>query len=106
MKRLIKKADEIVDVEKLLQRIDKASHELKDMYYILFDNLNALFESYPDLYKEIEMTVKLPKNEDAINVVKFDEDLHDILVHFEDKEYLRSYIKSQNPVEENTEEGN
>lgn len=41
------------------------------------------------------MTVKLPKNEDALNVVQFDNDLHDILEHFKDEEYLSTYIVPQ-----------
>lgn len=116
MKRLIKKADDndlakeeiqkedvkkdMSTVKTLLGRIDEASNNLKDVYYALFDNLNALYESYPDLYKEIEMTVKLPKNEDALNVVQFDNDLHQILEHFQDEQYLSSYIVPQSEQNE------
>lgn len=92
MKRLKKTAAEIEEVKVLLSRIDAASHDMKDSYYVLFDNLNALFQSYPNLYKQIEMVVKLPSNEDAKDVVKFDQDLHDILEHFQDEKYLESYI--------------
>jgi deoxyadenosine/deoxycytidine kinase len=92
MKRLKKSAEGIDDVKLLLSRVDEASHNLKDTYYALFDNLNALFTGYPNLYKEIEMTVKLPTNEDAIDIAKFDEDLHQILNHFQDEKYLESYI--------------
>ena len=92
MKRLRRQANSAEDVKKLLSRIDEASGQLKDSYYALFDNLNALFETYPKLYEEIQMTVKLPTNDDAENVVKFDQDLRDILIHFEDDSYLDSYI--------------
>jgi hypothetical protein len=88
-------------VKTLLGRIDEASSNLKDVYYALFDNLNALYESYPDLYQEIEMTVKLPKNEDALNVVQFDNDLHGILEHFQDEQYLSSYVVP--PTEQDNE---
>jgi hypothetical protein len=95
MKRLVHKADSIGNVQTLLTRIDEASHDLKDHYYVLFDNLNALFESYPQLYKEIEMTVKLPKNDDAKNIVQFYNDLHEILEHFKDAQYLSSFINPE-----------
>jgi hypothetical protein len=91
----VKKAGLIEDVQKLLVRIDEASHDLKDHYYVLFDNLNALFESYPQLYKEIQMTVKLPTNDDAKNIVQFYDDLHGILTHFQDEQYLNSFINPE-----------
>ena len=99
MKRLVQKAENsATDVKTLLLRIDEASHDLKDHYYVVFDNLNALFESYPQLYKEIEMTVKLPTNEDAKNIVQFYDDLHKALHYFQDDQYLNSFI---NPAPDN-----
>lgn len=93
MSRLKKIADNNLNNAKvLLQRVDEASHNLKDVYYVLFDNLNALYKSYPDLYKQIEMVVTLPKNEDAADIVKFDNDLNSILTHLNDDQYLNSYI--------------
>ena len=47
MKRLIKTSN-IDDVKLLLDRIDSASDNLKDSYYVLFDNLNALL-AYRDV---------------------------------------------------------
>lgn len=101
MKRLVRKADEINDVQKLLKRIDNATHNLKDIYYVLFDNLNALFDAYPNLYKEMQMLVKLPTNDDAKDVMQFYKDLHDVLDHLSDKQYLDSYI---NPPKEEKDE--
>lgn len=101
MKRLVRKADEVGDAKKLLMRVDGASHELKDSYYVLFDNLNALAEAYPSLYKEIQMVVKLPSNDDAKNIMQFYKDLHEILNHLADPKYLDSYINPQaDPNEE------
>jgi hypothetical protein len=102
MKRLVRKADEISDVQKLLKRIDNATHNLKDIYYVLFDNLNALFDAYPNLYKEMQMLVKLPTNDDAKDVMQFYKDLHDVLDHLSDKQYLESYINP--PIEEKEEQ--
>ena len=50
------------DVEKakeLLRKIENSSKDLKEYYYVLFNNLNILFENYPSLYKQIEMIIKL-----------------------------------------------
>ena len=55
-------SDATDDAKVILERIQKAGGDLKNIYYILFDNLNALFSSYPELYKQINMVVKLPVN--------------------------------------------
>ena len=97
MSRLKKKAsDNAEDAKVILDRIQKASHDLKDIYYVLFDNLNALFGSYPELYKQINMVVKLPMNEDAIATTNFDNNLNDILEHFKDEQYLSEYVDKKN----------
>ena len=93
MSRLRKLAsEETEDAKVILERIKKASNDLKDIYYILFDNLNALFSSYPELYKQINMVVKLPTNEDAISIANFNTNLIDILEHFKDEQYLPEFI--------------
>jgi hypothetical protein len=89
--------------KKLLERIDSASDDLKDRYYVLFDNLNALYEAYPDLYKEMEMTVKLPKNDDGRDIMQFHEDLHRILDHFKDDQYLESNVGRKEGNEDEVE---
>ena len=102
MARLRKVAEnDLTNAKLLLDRIDEASHNLKDIYYVLFENLNALFDSYPDLYKQIQMVVALPKNEDAAEIVQFHKDLHDILEHLKDKQYLQTYLKPNTPPEPN-----
>ena len=93
MSRLRKLASEETDDTKvILERVQKASNDLKDIYYILFDNLNALFSSYPELYKQINMVVKLPTNDDAITITNFDNSLNEILEHFKDEQYLSEFI--------------
>lgn len=100
MARLRKVAEnELNDAKLMLKRVDEASHKLKDTYYVLFDNLNALYESYPDLYKQLQMVVALPKNEDAAEVVQFHKDLHAILEHLKDDKYLQGYLNSGGPMQ-------
>lgn len=95
MKRLIANNKEDINIVKeLLNRIDVASDDLKNSYYVLFDNLNSLYEEYPDLYKQIEMVVKLPSNEDAKNISILNEDLQRILNNLKDENYLNSYIQN------------
>lgn len=102
MARLRKVAEnDLTNAKLLLDRIDEASHDLKDIYYVLFENLNALFDSYPDLYKQIQMVVALPKNEDAAEIVQFHKDLHDILEHLKDEQYLQTYLKPNTLPETN-----
>ena len=91
MKRLVRLC-QTEEVKKMLDRVDAASTDLKNTYYALFENLNALHNSYPDLYKQLEMVVKLPTNEDAKDIVKFDEDLTRLLNNLKDDSYLESYI--------------
>ena len=93
MSRLRKLASEETDDTKvILERVQKASNDLKDIYYILFDNLNALFSSYPELYKQINTVVKLPTNDDAISIANFNTNLTDILGHFKDEQYLSEFV--------------
>lgn len=111
MKRLLKKAGTtnpienenktVEDAQMILGRIDEASDNLKDVYYALFDNLNALYETYPNLYKQMQMVIKLPTNDDAMNVVKFHDGLHQVLEHFQDPQYLETYINPEKPENEN-----
>ena len=83
------------DVEKakeLLRKIENSSKDLKEYYYVLFNNLNILFENYPSLYKQIEMIIKLPNNEDAKTIAMLCSELEDLMLHFEDDEYLKGYL--------------
>jgi archaellum component FlaC len=112
MRRLKRLADEIEDSDKtveeaskVLNRIDEAAEELKDIYYVMFDNLNALYESYPSLYKKIDMTVNLPENEDAMEITSLVSDLQDIMSNFNDKEYLKSYIAPKDPIQDDSDKG-
>lgn len=85
----------VKEVKQLLERIKESSNNLKDIYYALFDNLNALFSAYPSIYQQLQMTVKLPTNNDAMNTVQFNNDLTIALNKFKDPIYLASYLKNK-----------
>ena len=91
------------DAQQLIERIDEASNNLKDTYYVLFDNLNSLFDSYPDIYNQLKMLVKLPDNERAEEIMTFYNDMKEALEHFKNPQYLSSYIKD-NPAPTKDEE--
>ena len=84
----------VSEVMQLLDRIKESSNNLKDIYYALFDNLNALFASYPSIYQQLQMTVKLPTNKDAMNTVIFNNDLLRALNKFQNEAYLASYLQN------------
>jgi len=96
LKRL-KKANfnDTEDAMKLLQRVESGVELLRDTYYILFDNLNALYEKYPMLYKKLEMSIKLPKNEDAKNVAELYDNFEEVKRFLFDREYLNEYINPE-----------
>lgn len=113
MTRLIKRADDnteqidarqmnqanmqqVEEVNILLDRIDEASNNLKDVYYALFDNLNALYQSFPEVYTQLQMVVRLPDNDTANDTISFNTDLHQALQHFKDPQYLSSYLNNNN----------
>lgn len=93
MKRLKVVAEgESEKVKILLDRISKASENLSNNYFGLFDNLNTLYENYPNLYKQLEMVVDLPSNEDAKNIVQLKKDIERIMNNLDDESYLNSYL--------------
>jgi len=96
MKRLTKTADnDLNDARIILDRIQNSTNDLKNYYYALFDNLNALFKTYPSLYKELEKTIKFPKEEDAQNIVEFYNQIQTQIEHYKNDEYLSAIINPQ-----------
>lgn len=86
MRRLIKADNENMRV--ILNRVENSIDDLNEVYYILLDNLNELFKSYPDVYNEINMSVKLPTKDDIENIANMKNSFSDIKEHFEDDNYL------------------
>lgn len=84
----------VAEVSKILDRIKSASNSLKDIYYVLFDNLNGLYAVFPTIFKQLQMTVKLPTNQDAMSVVTMNNDLTQALERFKDPVYLNSFISN------------
>ena len=84
----------INEINNLLLRVKEASNNLKDIYYALFDNLTALYQTYPSVYQQLQKIVKLPSNQDAINITTFNNDLTQALERFKDINYLKSFIQN------------
>lgn len=92
MKRLKVASNEVENARELLDKIENSSKDLKEYYYILFNNLNILFDQYPSLYKQIEMIIKLPDNDDAKIISNLCSDLEHLNEHFDDDNYLEGYL--------------
>lgn len=84
----------VYEINQLLDKVKNSANSLKDIYYALFDQLNGLYQSYPSIYKQLQMTVKLPTNQDAMNIVSFSNSLNQSLDKFKDPIYLKSYISN------------
>ena len=84
----------IYEINQILDKVKNSANSLKDIYYALFDQLNGLYQSYPSIYKQLQMTVKLPTNQDAMNIVSFSNSLNQSLDKFKDPIYLKSYISN------------
>ena len=78
----------------LLERINNSTDNIKDAYYLLLDNLNAINSSYPNLYKELEQLIKLPNESDIREVVRLKDDMNDAIKYLENVDFLKGIIKN------------
>lgn len=102
-KRLTKTADSCTDAKASIIKINKLSDDMNKIYFELFTELNNLYDQYPNVYKEIEKTVKLPTNDDASDVTEFNSNLKQELEYFNDDKFLKSVIDG-NPLDSDTVE--
>lgn len=89
MKRL--KAN--IDVNELLDKSINQLTTIKDDYYIFLQQLNSLFKTFPDVYTQIEQTVKLPTQQDIENLVQMQKDLQDISNKLKDDNFADNYVE-------------
>lgn len=93
MKNRLIKADNIHDVKaKILEIINNSDKVLQD-YLELYKDLNDLYNDYPNVYEEIQRVVKLPTNDDAVNVTQFNKDLKTELQYLNDENFLQSVLR-------------
>ena len=92
MKKRLKKADDLHDVKAKMLEIINNSDKLLENYLNLYQDLNDLYNNYPNVYEEIQRVVKLPTNEDADNVTKFNQDLKKELQYLNDEDFLQSVM--------------
>ena len=88
-------SDDKQALDDILDKIETAADNLKDIYYVLFDNLNAIYDSYPEIYEQLQMIIKLPTNDDAEEIVAFNNDIKSALSHFRNKSYVNSYLENK-----------
>lgn len=103
-KRLIKYADDTHEAKMKLLEITKFSDNLLSAYVELYNSLNDLYSSYPQLYEEIQKTVQLPTNEDAQQVTAFNEDLKKELQYLDNDNFLHSVLSDEDITIEDSNE--
>lgn len=77
----------------LLERINTSVDDIRDTYYSLLDNLNAINESYPNLYTELKQLVKLPDENEIREIVDMQKDVKDAVKYLQDPNFLNGIIK-------------
>jgi len=105
MRRLV--ASDLYNANAKLLEIRQSSKDLLDVYKTLYEDLNDLYNDYPNVYQEIQRVVKLPTNEDANNVTDFYEDLLQELEILKNSENLQKVLDGNSldaPSEEENEE--
>ena len=91
MRRLIISEDLLVDentefeatqqseeLKQLLAKIQSSFNNITDDYYILLDNLQVLFNNYPQAYTNLEQVLKLPDANDIQDIVDLKNNFEDI----------------------------
>lgn len=77
----------------LLERINTSVDDIRDTYYSLLDNLNAINESYPNLYTELKQLVKLPDENEIREIVDMQKDVKGAVKYLQDPNFLNGIIK-------------
>ena len=77
----------------LLKRVGNSANDIKDAYYSLLDNLNALNSSYQNVYNEFKQIVKLPEQKDITDVVQFQKDIEDAVKYLSDPNFLNGFMR-------------
>ena len=92
MKRLKKANDDLTLAKSKLLEIKNASDNLMNIYMTLYEDLNDLYDTFPNLYEKIHQVVALPTNEDAQAITEFNQSLNQELTYFQDDHFLASTI--------------
>lgn len=80
-------------VRDLLEVLDSNVKDLKDTYYVLLENLNALSKDYSGVYNELKVMCKLPNKNDVNDIVQFQSDISKAKEMFNDDNFLSNFIK-------------
>ena len=103
VKRLKKANDDLTLAKSKLLEIKNASDNLMNIYMTLYEDLNDLYDTFPNLYEKIHQVVALPTNEDAQAITEFNQSLNQELTYFQDDHFLASTISGEtylDPVEQ------
>lgn len=82
--------DVVID---LLTRINANAEQLKDVYYSLLENLNALNKDYAGVYNELKVLCKLPNKNTINDIATFKDDIEKATLMLSDKNFLSGIVK-------------
>ena len=103
VKRLKKANEDLTLAKSKLLEIKNASDNLMNIYMTLYEDLNDLYDTFPNLYEKIHQVVALPTNEDAQAITEFNQSLNQELTYFQDDHFLESTISGEtylDPIEQ------
>lgn len=92
LKRLVI-ADDLHNASAKILEIRQSATDLLEVYKKLFEDLNDLYNEFPNLYQEIQRVVQLPTNNDAQGVTNFYEDLLQELELLKSSENLEKVLQ-------------
>lgn len=79
----------------ILNRILQSGEDIKDAYYSLLDNLNALNRDYQGIYNEFKMMVKLPDKKEVNNVAQLQLDISEAVKYLSDPNFIENFLKGK-----------
>lgn len=77
----------------LLKRVGNSANDIKDAYYSLLDNLNALNSNYQNVYTEFKQLVKLPDQKEIEEIVQLQKDTQDAVKYLAEPDFLKGFMR-------------
>jgi len=81
--------DEIIDI---LNKINNSIEPIKDSYYTMINNLNALNTNFPNIYNQLKYMCKLPDNNDINDINTLEQDIHNAFDKLSNKDFLKNFV--------------
>lgn len=83
----------------MVEKLGYSIEAIKDANQKFFDILTQVSQTFPNLYQEIKMTVKVPTEQDLLELNEMQSSFQQIHEHLHDKDYLNQMIGTSNSVQ-------